>query len=294
MYLLSKTVERLVGTACYDAGAQEVETTRRTLDVALALAPEHSTLSFADKVSLSLGAGVSFAESRLRDGALEPGALQAVQEVAYRYHRAPLAIDHRAELVSTIADAGHERGTFRLAVVLDDTTESVVDLLWLQDLLQAFPFLTIELLVNTAQISINFSADMLSRVCATGVFRPLASRLGAQVVVTPVYCPLISFQTAYLPFEAHRAIRTADAVFVKGANFFETCQIPDKPTFHAFVVFGPVSRRYTGLNDLSPVFVHLPAGVEGYRHRGREAAPITLVDVTRDRGHVRASPGGPR
>ncbi|HEX9639902.1 MAG TPA: hypothetical protein VGB13_01160, partial [Candidatus Krumholzibacteria bacterium] len=60
--------------------------------------------------------------------------------------------------------------------------------------------------------------------------------------------------------------------------FFETCQIAHKDSFHGFVVFGGVSRSYTGLCDFDPVFVHLPAGTTGYKHDGPSAI-TPLVDV---------------
>ena len=74
-------------------------------------------------------------------------------------------------------------------------------------------------------------------------------------------------------------IREADAVFIKGANFFETCQIREKPTFHAFVVYGPVSKSYTGLGDFDGVFAYLPPGEVGYAHRRHGDRHETLREV---------------
>ena len=65
-------------------------------------------------------------------------------------------------------------------------------------------------------------------------------RFGNQFKVTKIYCPFISFQTNYLPPNAKRVIKESDVVYIKGANFFETCQIPEKKSFHVFVVFGPI------------------------------------------------------
>jgi hypothetical protein len=277
MFLISRIIETLVGPHRYSAERQEVWLTRRSLDLALQLAPAHASLSLPEKMAVALGTGVSFAESRL--GAPPRATIQAVEDISRQYAGCHLAIDHRERLLARISNAGLTEGAFILAVVLDDTTESVDDLLWITDLLIQFPFLRINLVVNTAQISINFSADMLRRVLATPVFRTLRSSLGAQLTVTEIYCPLISFQTSYLPPAARRAIDDADAVFVKGANFFETCQIPEKDTYYGFVVFGPVSRTYTGLHDLDAVFVNVPAGTTGYVHRGPRLAPLRLTDI---------------
>jgi len=68
-------------------------------------------------------------------------------------------------------------------------------------------------------------------------------------------------------------------LFVKGANFFETYQIREKPVFHAFVVYGPVSRSYTGLRDLDGVFAYVPPGEVGFSHRPRTDQHETLQDV---------------
>ena len=142
-----------------------------------------------------------------------------------------------------------------------------------------FPFFKLHILVNTAQISINFYSQMLAEVLITSEFTDIAARFGNQFLVSEIYCPFISYQANYLPLNAHQIINEADAVYVKGANFFETCQIPQKPVFHAFVVYGPVSRKYTGLNDNDGVFALVPAGKEGYVHHRDPKNVITLRNV---------------
>src|SRR5207248_673480 len=87
----------------------------------------------------------------------------------------------------------------------------------------------------------------------------------------------------YLPPRARRIIEGADAAHVKGANYFETCQIPGKETCHAFTVYGPISRTYTGLRDFDAVFAHLPAGTAGYAHHREPDQIVTLRDVVRRR-----------
>ena len=266
MYLISKVIECLVGKACYNSELQELDGTRSSFAQALVLAREHAHAPVLEKMGLALGTGVSFMESKMIAGKLPAAAVDGIQGKSYQYFRKRLAIDHRSRLIEMIANAGQQRGTFLLAVILDDTTETVDDLLWLQDLAMEYPFLKVNLLVNTAQVSINFSLHLLPLIAQSGCFHHLARQWGGQFIVTPVYCPFITFQANYLPAKAKAVIHQADALFVKGANFFETCQFAEKHRFHAFVVYGPVSRYYTGLRDFDGVFAYLPAGTVGYQH----------------------------
>ena len=280
MFLISRVAEVLLGKDRYDSDCQEMESTRKALGVALSMVSEHRGLDIIEKMGLALGRGVSFIESRLhRERLLGRVDAHQVREAAYRYFDSPLAIDHREELLDMITNAGLIGNAFSLAVILDDATESVDDLLWLDDLMAQFPFLRIHLLLNTAQISINFSSEMLGNVLGIESFRRLAGRLGSQFFVTQFYCPFISFQTNLLTPDAREIIARSDAVYIKGANFFETCQIPEKHTFHAFVVYGPISRAYTGLNDYSGVFVHLPPGTTGFLHSKNPDEILTLSSI---------------
>lgn len=283
MYLISKVIERLVGRRAYDVEEQELHVTTRSLTQALMLAVDRTSLPTLEKMAIAVGTGISFIESRLGERGLTRDAAITVQERSYAHYGRRLSIDDRNLLLNMINSRASTDGRFRLAVILDDTTETVDDLLWLQDVVQQYPHLMVDLLVNTAQISINFSTHMLSAVEAWTPLRRLMSRIGTQLVVTRTYCPFISFQTNYLSSAATRAIHLADAVYVKGANFFETCQIVDKPTFHAFVVFGPISRMLTGLTDGAAVFAYLPPGCAGYQHQGSEAPTVTLSEVIRQR-----------
>jgi hypothetical protein len=118
-------------------------------------------------------------------------------------------------------------------------------------------------------------------VLADPAFRVLAQKFGTRLRVEYTYCPLISFQTTLLTPDAKNWIAQADAVFVKGANFFETLQIPEKETFYAFVVYGPVSRACTGLNDFDAVWAHVPAGCVGYRFAEDGSVAKSLLQSVR-------------
>ena len=289
MWLISKVIESLVGRRCYDADQQEPQQTRRSLATAITLAASHKHLPLHEKMGVALGKGATFIEARFADRARRATAARDAQSEAHCFFGRSLVIDHRTHLVQSIENTGLRFGRCVLAVVLDDVAESVDDLLWLQDLLNEFSFLTVRLLTNTAQISINFSAQMLASVLRAPVFNELRAHYGGRFRVTRLYCPFISFQSNYLPPVARRAIAAADIVFVKGANFFETCQLPEKETFHAFVVCGSVSQRYTGCPVGSGVFAHVPAGVAGYRHARRPERVQTLW-MTVDRATASSQP----
>lgn len=283
MFLISRVVSEIVGAANYSMEAQELHVTQHALDLALKMAPACAALPTITKMGFALGMGVVFVEHQLRAGYEASRIVKKAEATIEPCTRGHLAIDDRDRLLRMISDGCSRRGGFVLTVVLDDATETVADLLWIQDLIGHFPHLRVDILVNTAQISINFSAHMLDAVLRSESFKFLASRLGTQFEVTKIYCPFISFQPEYLPVSVLRRIDNSHAVFVKGANFFETFQVPHKPCFYAFVVFGPVSRAYSGLNDHDAVFAYVPAGASGYRHGNPCEGMQTLRDVVENR-----------
>ena len=289
MYLISKVIEFLVGKSTYDSECQELETTRAALMSALDMSFEQEQLSVRDKMSVSVGRGVSFIESKLRGGKISRSDLKSIQDTSHRYFGKEFAIDHRDKLFDMISNAGQSKARFTLAVILDDAAESVDDLLWLSALMRDFPFLEIDLVINTAQVSINFCSQYLNDVLNCSTLSCLGPWIGNRVAVTLVHCPFISYQAAYLPQKALEVIDAADAVYVKGANFFETCQLRHKNTFYAFVVYGPISRAYSGLDDFQAVFAYLPAGRTGYEH-GHSLGPARTLIQTCDPTPVISEP----
>ncbi len=278
MYLIPKVIEHVVGKACFDAELQELSTTRSAVDQAIVLAHRRRDLPTLTKMKISLGMGISFMEGRLQGGKLTRDSFDQVETCSHRFDESKLAIDHRQQFLEMISNAGRKRH-FSLAVILDDAAESIDDLLWLQDLVQEYPFLHVHLLINSRQVSINFSVHLMNQIWRAPVFHELTSRTGSQVLLTVIDFPLVSFQTNYLPRSASRVIGKADIVFIKGANFFETCQLREKETFYAFVVYGALSRRYSGLNDFDGVFAYVPGGRVGYIHNAAGRPPITLKDI---------------
>lgn len=292
MYLITRVIEHVVGKERFDSEAQELDATRRALDLALRLAKDRRSLPTREKMALAVGSGVSFVEGRMEDGDLPRRALDAVQAATYRFAGVELAIDHRDRLLAMVDDRSQRRRGFTLAVVVDDTTETVDDLLWIQDLVERYGGFRVVLIVNTAQVSINFSAHLLPQLWRSPLFTTLASRLGDQVLVETVSYPLLAVQENCLPERARRAIDRADAVYIKGANFFEACQIEPAETFYAFVVFGQMSRYVTGLPDYAGVFAEVPPGSMGYRYSSDRGQHRTLLDVVATDVSGR-KPGGP-
>ncbi|MES9948582.1 MAG: hypothetical protein ABW118_06465 [Candidatus Thiodiazotropha sp.] len=278
MFMISKVIETLLGKDNYNSDLQEPRLTSSSLETAINLVKEHTDLLPKQQMALALGKGIAFLEKNIRYRHQEINPTYEANLVAYRYVENHLAIDHRDTLISIIENSDNKSKTMTMCAILDDTAESVDDLLWIQSLMRQFPLLKVDLLVNTAQISINFSHKMLRKVLSSKTFSWLSSQLWQRLSVTAVYCPLISFQTNYLDQEALDSVSKADLVFVKGLNFFETCQFSEKDTFHSFVVYGPTSRLYTGLSDYDGVFAFLPAGKTGYIH-DREETRITNLKM---------------
>ena len=201
--------------------------TRSAVDQAVILAHRSRNLPSLTKMKISLGMGISFIENHLPYRQLTHDSLEQVEACSHRYDDSKLTIDHRSVFLEMISNAGR-RGHFSLVVILDDAAESVNDLLWLQDLVQEYPFLHITLLVNSRQVSINFSVHHMQQIWRSPLFYELASRIGARVHLTMVDFPLMSFQPNYLPESASRIISHADAVYIKGANFFENMPVARK------------------------------------------------------------------
>lgn len=276
MFLISKVIEFIVGKDIYDSECQELPLTQRSLATSLAMVKDYDHLDTIEKIGIALGKGVSFVEKRFYRNVICSQQMKDIQEICYQYHEKNIAIDDRHILLDMITNAGLNKNCFLLAGILDDATETVDDLLWMLDLMKQFPFFKVNLLVNTAQVSINFSSHMLKTILQSPYFGDLLRRLRKQFFVTEVYNPFISFQTNYLPNSVKEAIDKADAVYIKGANFFETCQIAEKDTFYGFVVYGPISQAYTDLNDYDAVFAYVPVGQVGYVHHANPAHIITL------------------
>lgn len=290
MFMIAKIIETFLGKSIYDAEFQELDRTRIALDVALEMAEQHAGLQAKQQMGLALGKGIAFLERYIGTASPFKCIMNKTAEVSYKYTERNIMLDDRDILIDMVSDASETGRKISMCAILDDTAETVDDLLWMQQLMVQYPNFHVNLLINTAQISINFASHMFDVVLRCKTYRDLAIRLGAQLTTTKTYCPLISLQNNLLDRAAKKAIDAADFIFIKGLNFFETCQLSDKDVFHSFVVYGPVSRAYTGLPDMSGVFVFLPAGVAGYCHARDTSQLTTLLSIREGLQKKRVSP----
>lgn len=283
MYLVPKILEYLLGKTTYDSETQDEPLTNTSLRTSLTLVHDYASLDTLSLMAIALGKGVSFMEKHVQDNRIDRSNLISIQDTFHSYSKQGLAIDHREVLLDMIENSGMRRDRFTMAAILDDTAETVDDLLWMLRLLERYPFFSVEAVINTARVSVNFSLDMLPAVLNSPVFSSLAARFGCQFRVVKIHCPLLALQPNCLTKAVREAIQKADVVYVKGANYFETLQLVEKDVFYAFVVHGPISIKYTGLNEYDAVFAYVPAGKAGYIHGEGGSRLRCLVDVLQER-----------
>lgn len=278
MFLISRVIEELVGPTVYNSLKQETNVTNESLRLALDMAQEYVELETKDLMAIALGKGIAYMEKHAVSRQVSKQELDCIHEVSYKFVEHHLAIDDRQQLINRVHNAAIKGVNTTMCAILDDTAESVDDLLWIQNLIKQYPNFKVNLLLNTAQISINFSSSMMKTVLSNPGFKVLCTHLNEQVFVTETFCPLISFQPNYFDPEARRCIANCDFVYIKGMNFFETCQLADKDTFYSFVVCGPISQALTGLKNMDAVFCYIPRGKTGYTF-GTGPNMQTLADI---------------
>ena len=281
MYILSKIVESLVGREIYNPVIQEPLLTSQTLNLTLNSIAEYTALTVKQKMAVAMGRGIAFLENVISLKTENISSNSSVENQTYRYIESPFAVDDRDKLIEMVESAKENNKPISMCAILDDTSESVLDLLWMQHLLDSYNNFNIQLLLNTAQISINFSYPMLETVLASTHFKSLASKINSQVFVHKTYCPLISFQTNFISKNAWEIIDKSDFLYIKGLNFFETCQNMGKDAFYAFVVYGPISSLYTGLINFDPVFAFIPKDKTGYIHNKDHTKIKRLIDIVK-------------
>ena len=276
MFMVTRIVEFLLGKSVFDADQQEPTITRQSLRLALEMAKEHASLPLVQKMGLALGKGIAFVEKYVGKNTISRDNESEIIETSYRYCEKNVVIDDRRKFLDRIYQDNETGTNTTLCAILDDTAESVDNLLWIQHLLMECRRLKVVLIANTAQVSINFSAAMVEDVLSHKSFSFLGSLFNNRFFVENIYCPLISFQPEFMTASTKRVIAAADIVYIKGMNFFETCQFKDLDTYYAFVVYGTVSQTYTGLNNFEGVFAHVPTGKTGYVHSEKRERILTL------------------
>nr|VFK19126.1 MAG: hypothetical protein BECKLFY1418C_GA0070996_105322 [Candidatus Kentron sp. LFY] len=277
MYVISKISELILTRKIYDSLNQESGLVNKALDSTLDNIHMYEYFSVIDLMSFSLGRGIAFLENAI-NSRVSTEEKRSVDERTNAFSENEFPIDYRQHLIDRIEKSDAEGKSICMCTILDDTSESVFDLLWIQKIIRENRFLKVILLVNTAQISINFTSSMLEKIFLHRSFNYLASKLGDQFFVCKTFCPLISFQANLLQEEALQLIDQSDFLYVKGLNFFETCQVKKKDAYYAYVVYGPIARLYSGLSDYSPIFAYVPRDREGYVHNKDKQKIISLID----------------
>jgi len=279
MFIISKVIETIVGKDIYNSELQELAATTKALAETLDTTDEFINYPVKNQIAFALGKGVAFIEKYAQSKSLLHSKMPKIEEISYKYIEKGIIIDHRQLLLDKVADAEEKAQEITMCAILDDTVESVFDLLWIQTMIQSNKYFIVNCIVNTAQVSINFSIHMLDQVLRNKNFKVLRDNLNKRFLITSARCPLISYQPNYFTKEMRTAIDKSDFVYIKGLNFFETCQIKEKDTFYAFVIYGPISELYTGLKNYDAVFVHIPIGQCGYYHNRDKSKIITLTQI---------------
>jgi len=280
MSLITKIIELTLGQSVFKITNQESRLTSASLYITLGEIEQFHDYDIYQLMAISIGRGRVFYNDLLNVKKLRPeNNIKPNGDQTYKYLGEKPVIDHRNHLIERINKENDEGKIIRMSVILDDTSESIIDLLWIQKLLIMNKFLEVHLILNKAQVSINFSSDMLMPVLQNYFFKELASRLNHKLKVHVINCPLISFQTNLLDNNTLKIIYNTDFTFVKGLNFFETFQIPEQDVYYAFIVSSYISRIYTGLNEGDAVFAYVPAYKSGYLHHKEKSKIKTLKNI---------------
>ena len=171
--------------------------------------------------------------------------------------------------------------TVSVAVVLDDNGESVFDIDLFQRLLNDTVNLRVIFVVNRYPISNNIDLTTFQTLLSDSYFKNLRDHFIQKRARLCVEEQVFrSFELAYLRPETRLVIKQANAVYIKGANFFETFQIPDTIRYHCFTVHDRTSMLLTGCARSSGVFVKLNAGQSGYTYHAHDQIETLRTKVT--------------
>lgn len=280
MSLITKIIELMLGKSAFNIVKQESKLTQNSLKDTLKNIDEYCNYSVSQIMGMAIARGRVFYDD-IQAIVKESGSERDRLSQTFKYYSNELKIDFRNHLINRIRNSNENRNYISMSVILDDTSESVLDLLWIQKLLLENKFFKINLILNTAQVSVNFSSNMLAIVLSNPSFNGLASRIGISVMYYETLFPLISFQPNLFNNDLLSIITKSDVVYVKGMNFFETFQLKNSDVYHAFVVGSKVSEALTGLNTGDAVFAFVPAEKVGFNYQTDINESINLLDITK-------------
>lgn len=201
---------------------------------------------------LSIFCGIYWPQTETLKSGRGPLAAQEIGEKIFKAQATVLKINHIDKFIKKLDT------TNNLTMILDDNGESIFDLFLAQTILQNYPHIKINFLINKFPVSINISADTFETALQSSIFKKLREfRQDGRARVLFQNCPFNSFQTTHLTPETVATIKQADFIYVKGQNFFESFDTSLADTFYAFVSSSDMNIKLTGFNKGDGIFVCL-------------------------------------
>lgn len=197
---------------------------------------------------------------------LAPSAVLGDLDTRLRDIMKEMPVDDSAALESDAMQVGAS-----MAVVLDDNGESVFDVALFQQLMRQNETLTVTLYANAWPVSNNIWEQALLQVLEDDYFADLRGyvRSGRARIIVERQA-FRSFELDHLADISLADMLGAKAVYIKGANFFETMQLTNAHRYYAFVAYGDMSVALTGFDPGACVMVQIPAGFDAFEYGGPE------------------------
>jgi hypothetical protein len=263
MYLQERIVDLAFGERLPSSFLPRIGFTANSM--ALSLLSSIGPIDFRELCELSVFMGIVWASESSRQAEFSSDRRAAVDVLLRDLERArrTFAVDHTEKLHEQVSMCERCSGVF----VLDDNGESVFDLAIMQRLLAEFRGLTVSLIINRFPVSNNISLPTFRAALEEPAFVAARRFVAEQrLLIYTENQAFRSFEPDYLSELAREVIEESDFVYVKGANFFETFQLPKKTRYHCFTVSGPTGVMLTGFPEGTGIFARIPAGVNGFEY----------------------------
>ncbi|MCB9284368.1 MAG: DUF89 family protein [Lewinellaceae bacterium] len=240
-------------------------------DVALNLLQQYVSFSFDKLTTLSVFMGVAWVDLNAVQKTSHIDLEHSMQTMDHflDFHSRKWCIDHRNHFLEDIKEADTIKKT--ILCILDDNGESVFDLALFQHLLIDYPKLEVVFTVNSFPVSHNIALSSFKYLLDTEYFRNLNRFFdqGRARLITERQV-FRSFETSSLMPSTVQALKKADLIYIKGANFFETFQLKNFLTYYAFTAHGYTSLMLTGCPKGSGIFARIPYGHEGFYYSAHQ------------------------
>jgi 8-oxo-dGTP pyrophosphatase MutT (NUDIX family) len=203
-------------------------------------------------IKLSIFCGIYWPPTETLKSGSGSFAAQIIGDKIFKAQANILKINHIDKFIKKLDTSNS------LTMILDDNGESVFDLFLAQTILQKYPNIKINFLINKFPVSINISEDTFETVLKAPLFKSLKElRQNGRARVLFQNCPFNSFQTTHLTPETVATIKQSDFIYVKGQNFFESFETSLGDTFYAFVSSSDMNIKLTGFDRRAGLFVYL-------------------------------------